>query len=237
MSTVEEKSQEVTVDQPDDTAPADPSPDSREAERESCGGGILLAFLIGVVASLIVGWVIFPKLLYSQKKQPVDFNHALHVQEVDDSCTSCHFFQEDGTFSGIPKLDKCMECHEEPVGISKEEAHFVETYVATGTEVPWHVYARQPPCVFFSHAAHVRLGDMECATCHGDIGESEHSRDYQQNRISGYSRDIWGHNISGFTRHTWESMKMADCAKCHKKENVHQTSVQTERGACFVCHK
>jgi len=237
MSTVEEKSKEVTVDQPDDVALADPSQASRDTEVESSGGGILLAFLIGIAASLIVGWVIFPKLLYSHKEQPVDFNHARHVQEVDNGCASCHYFREDGTFSGIPTLATCVECHEEPIGISSEEAHFVKTYVATGTEVPWYVYSRQPPCVFFSHAAHVNMGHMECATCHGDIGESEHSRVYQENRISGYSRDIWGHNISGFTRHTWESMKMADCARCHQKENVHQSSVQTKKGACFVCHK
>jgi len=237
MSTAEEKSQEVTVDQPDDTAPADSSQVSQDTEGASSGGGIVLAFLIGIAASLIVGWVIFPKLLYSRWEQPVDFNHALHVQEVDNGCASCHYFREDGTFSGIPKLANCLQCHEEPIGISKEEAHFYKTYVATRTEVPWHVYAQQPPCVFFSHAAHVRLGDMACATCHGDIGESKYLKPYQQNRISGYSRDIWGHNISGFTRHTWESMKMSDCADCHKKENVRQTSVQTNRGGCFVCHK
>lgn len=150
MSTAEEKSQEVTVDQPDDTAPANSSQVSQDTEGASSGGGIVLAFLIGIAASLIVGWVIFPKLLYSRWEQPVDFNHALHVQEVDNGCASCHYFREDGTFSGIPKLANCLQCHEEPIGISKEEAHFYKTYVATRTEVPWHVYAQQPPCVFFS---------------------------------------------------------------------------------------
>jgi len=237
MSTVEEKSQEVTVDQPGDAAPAEPPHPSPAAGDESAGGGVLLAFLIGIAASLVVGWVIFPQLLYSRKQQPVDFNHAIHVGEVNNDCASCHYFREDGTFSGIPKLAKCVECHAEPIGISKEEADFVEKYVATGTEVPWYVYSRQPPCVFFSHAAHVKMGHMECTTCHGDIGASEHTRVYEQNRISGYSRDIWGRHISGLTRYTWESMKMADCSRCHQKENVHQSSVQTKKGACFVCHK
>jgi hypothetical protein len=91
--------------------------------------------------------------------------------------------------------------------------------------------------VFFSHAAHVIKGEMDCVTCHGHIGESDSLRPYQENRISGYSRDIWGHDISGlFRRNPWDSMKMNDCANCHRQENVNQASVQTRRGGCFVCH-
>jgi hypothetical protein len=103
--------------------------------------------------------------------------------------------------------------------------------------VPWLVYSRQPDCVYFSHAPHVITGKMECAECHGHIGESEHSRVYEENRISGYSRDIWGKNISGFGHEPWERMKMNDCSKCHVRENVNQGSVQTQKGGCFVCHK
>ena len=44
---------------------------------EGTGGAILLFFILGLAASMIVGWIIFPKLLYSQKQQPIDFNHAL----------------------------------------------------------------------------------------------------------------------------------------------------------------
>ena len=56
--------------------------------------------------------------------------------------------------------------------------------------MPWLVYARQPDCVFFSHAAHIYGAEMECRTCHGDIGTSESLKPYEENRITGYSRDI-----------------------------------------------
>ena len=84
-----------------------------EAKRDGPTGPVLLFFLIGLVLSLVVGWIIFPAVLYSEKKQPIDFNHKLHVENVEDSCASCHFFREDGSFSGIPKLENCLECHEE----------------------------------------------------------------------------------------------------------------------------
>lgn len=238
MSTTDEKSRRSTAQPSDSPTAAEPDPVSTVVRHGDDGGGSVAAFFfIGLAASLFVGWVIFPKLLYSKKKQPIDFNHAMHVDQVDNGCQSCHFFRSDGTFAGLPKLDTCTDCHEEVQGDSAEEKRFVSQYVDKDREVPWLVYSKQPACVFFSHAAHVRMAKMKCATCHGNIGESEHTRIYEQNRISGYSRDIWGRNISGFERHTWDSMKMADCAACHKRENVHQTSAQTGKGACFVCHK
>ena len=172
-----------------------------------------------------------------KKKQPIDFNHTLHNTLVGNGCESCHSFREDGSYSGVPKLAQCIECHEEVQSSNPEEIRFVEQYVKKGIEVPWLVYARQPDCVFFSHAAHVKSAKMDCATCHGPIGESESMKPYQQNRITGYSRDIWGENIGGFKKNTWDRMKMDDCSECHQKKKVVVGSVQTQKEGCFVCHK
>lgn len=231
------------------------------------GGAILLFFILGFAASLVVGWVIFPQLLYSTKAQPIDFDHRLHNVEVGD-CESCHYFREDGTFSGVPTLAQCVDCHEDVMGETEDEAVFVEQYVWKDREVPWLVYSRQPDCVFFSHAAHVIKAGMECESCHGDIGHSTSLRPYQENRITGYSRDIWGYSIAGFGGGPVPRMKMDDCAECHAqaataaretdvagpvgrhfrqevvpaiypldRETAKGSSVQTHRDACFVCHK
>lgn len=237
MST-DEKANEVSGEAADQE-PITPSSETEgfgHGAEGGAGGPIILFFILGLIASLIVGWVIFPKLLYSQKKQPVDFNHALHNEEVEDGCESCHFFREDGTYSGVPKLAQCIDCHEEVNGEDPAEEKFVNEYVAKEREVPWLIYSRQPQNVFFSHVAHVKMAQMDCVTCHGDIGESESLRVYQENRISGYSIDIWGKNIAGIKRNSWDRMKMDDCSECHVRENVNQNSVQTHRGGCFVCH-
>jgi hypothetical protein len=207
-----------------------------DEKEDGAGGPIILFFILGLIASLLIGWVAFPPLLYSQKKQPVDFNHALHNGLVDNGCESCHFFREDGTYSGVPRLAQCIECHEEANSEDPEEIKFVEEYVKKEREVPWLVYSRQPPCVFFSHAAHVKNAQMDCQTCHGPIGESESLKPYQQNRITGYSRDIWGENILGVKRNSWDRMKMDDCAECHATSGVSGGSVQTEKNGCLVCH-
>jgi hypothetical protein len=207
--------------------------------KAGAGGFIILFFIIGFAASMVLGWVIFPKLLYSEKQQPFSFNHALHVGEVDDGCQSCHFFRDDGSFSGVPKLAQCIDCHEEPMGESEDETTFVEQYVWKEREVPWLVYSRQPDCVFFSHAAHIIGAKMDCVTCHGHIGESTESRPYEYNRITTLQPGYLGTQHRGNqAKNTWDRMKMDDCAKCHKEAGViHTSSVQTERDACFVCHK
>lgn len=242
--------------------------DSEPSQKPNgAGATIFLFFIAGLAASLIVGWVVFPKLLYSQKTQPVDFNHALHVELVEEGCRSCHYFRADGSFSGAPKLAECIDCHTSVNGADPEEEKFVTRYVAKGREVPWLIYAKQPACVFFSHAAHVNAAKMDCTTCHGPIGESTELPVYEENRLTGYSRNIWGKSIAGLKRNSWDRMKMDDCAGCHAKKapfvrevtaesslfrrfketaavafpsagmTDKGSSVQTEKDACFVCHK
>ena len=246
MSTTEEKEQTVAEDEQEKGS------DEQAAEVTPVKPGTwrflipIAAFAVGFMSHLFLGWVIFPPLLYSEKQQPIDFSHKLHVGEVGE-CEGCHYFREDGSFSGIPKLENCLECHEEQIGEHLEEEKLVKEYVEPGKEIPWLIYSRQPQCVFFSHAAHVKMAEMECATCHGPIGDSDHVRPYQYNRLTLYSRDIWGWNIAGLAKNGWDylkqaddsggtkiehpaRMKMDDCAKCHEeKRGIHD--------ACFVCHK
>jgi menaquinone reductase, multiheme cytochrome c subunit len=223
----------------DVTDDAHGAPFARSESSSPSGGGalIFLFFIVGLALSMVVGWAVFPQALYSKKNQPFDFNHKIHLAQVDNGCASCHFLRADGTFSGVPRLAQCVGCHSERLGESKDEAVFVGQYVSQRREVPWLVYSRQPDCVFFPHAAHIKGAKLECATCHGPIGTSESLKPFEVNRISGYSRDIWGHNISGIKHNTWDRMKMDDCAECHETAGIHDSSVQTGRDACFVCHK
>ena len=198
---------------------------------------LALFLVLGLVGGLAVGWIAFPRLLYSQETQPLAFNHPLHVEAVGDECEACHFFRDDGSFSGIPDLENCAGCHEEALGETEEERKLIEEYIEPGREIPWLVYAEQPDCVHFPHAPHIFSATKECVTCHGHVAEREVPLVYERNRLTGLSRDVWGRNLAGIKRNSWDRMKMSDCAACHAAENVRRSSVQTGRGACFVCHK
>lgn len=199
-------------------------------------------FLFGLIAALVLGWVFFPLALYSSHTQPFNFSHVVHSKEdigiegatEQERCLFCHEFREDGSFGGIPKIAKCSQCHEDPdspLGKNPAEALFLKEYVAKNKEVPWLVYSQQPDCVYFSHIAHVKMGQMDCRTCHGDHAKTEQLPVFQKNRLSGYSINIWGKNISGYKKNSWDRMKMDDCAQCHSQKG------RKENNACFVCHK
>ncbi|MBC2715963.1 MAG: cytochrome C [Desulfobacteraceae bacterium] len=228
--------QTVSTEAAPETAPTpvDHEPETNDSPpSKSSGWAVFLFFMIGFVGSILSGWILFPELLYSKKDQPIDFNHAVHLDMVSDECNSCHYFRDDGSFAGMPDLSSCVDCHEEAQTDDPEEIKFVDEYVTPGIEVPWLNHSKQPDCVFFSHSAHVIGADMSCESCHGDIGTSEHTRVFEENRLTGYSRDIWGHSISRLGKPEAGEplpMKMNDCAKCHKEETGH-------KGACFQCHK
>jgi len=207
------------------------APSNEASSKKHATGWVILAFfVIGFGFSLLSGWVGFPDLLYKEVPHPFDFSHQTHTAMVGD-CSSCHYFREDGSFSGSPTLQNCDYCHQFVQGDTEDEKIFVEEYVMEGKEVPWNIYAEQPDCVYFSHAPHVKGADIDCAACHGDIGESDSLRPYQENRLTGYSRDIWGWEIARLGEPKYAPrMKMMDCVDCHVEET-------DSKGSCFQCHK
>lgn len=249
MSTTDDKTKEIA-----DDAGQTPPPGAETDENSDIGFPTLF-FIFGFALALIFGWIIFPELLYSKKNQPINFNHALHNELVDNGCESCHFLREDGTYAGVPTNAQCIKCHDEVQGDTRDELILVEDYISKDREVPWLIYSKQPDCVFFSHAAHIKLAEMECAVCHGDIGESTSLKPYRENRITGYPKDIWGKNknimnllsVKNILQGAGlmdedrmgpvDGMKMDDCAECHIKETGRKTSVQTQKDGCLVCHK
>ncbi len=174
-------------------------------------------FMAGAAVALSVGWAGFPRLIYQTRPQPVNFSHKVHADKAGLKCEDCHEIRADGTFSGIPRLEKCGGCHTAAMGTSAAEKYFIDTYVTPQREVPWAVYARQPGNVYFPHAVHVKIAHLECARCHGNHGETDVIPPYQQDRISGYSRDVW------------QRMKMNDCVACHRQRGIEPS--------CLDCHK
>jgi len=189
----------------------------------------ICVFGLGLTFALVAGWVGFPRVLYVQKHQPLEFRHKTHAEKSGVSdCGECHTLRDDGTFAGIPPMEKCAGCHSERIGEGKAEATLVDNYIKPGRETPWLVYARQPANVWFSHAVHIRRAGLACTECHSTYGEFDQMRVYEVNRISGYSRDLWGHSISRLRRTLHEGMKMSDCEDCHRRRNI-------EVG-CIGCH-
>ena len=151
----------------------------------------LILFAAGAALSSTAAWMMTPRLLYRHEAQPVNFSHQVHADKAGAKCDDCHAFRADGTFAGVPTLDKCSGCHAAAMGSTVAEKNFIDRYVTPGREPEWLVYARQPENVYFSHITHVKRANLKCEKCHGSQGTTNTLPPFQQDRISGYSRDIW----------------------------------------------
>jgi menaquinone reductase, multiheme cytochrome c subunit len=172
----------------------------------------IVPFSLGFIGALIVGWWVFPQVLYSEKAQPINFDHPLHVEDQGLECESCHTYREDGSYNGLPSLESCMECHMDVMDPDNpNDVKFIEEYVNQEREIPWLVYQMQPDNVYFSHIVHQ---GFECTECHVDVSTMKQLPPYKQNRLSTYSKD---------------TMKMWQCERCHAENGA--------SNACFVCHK
>jgi hypothetical protein len=188
-----------------------------------------IGFLAGMLIALGAGWFGFPYAIYRTRPQPVNFSHKVHAEKAGTKCDDCHAFRNDGTYAGLPSLDKCSGCHAAPMGTTAEEKKFIEQYVTPNREPQWASYARQPENVYFSHVTHVKTARMKCEACHGNEGSADTLRPYQQDRISGYSRDIWGRPVTKIGFRTEGGMRMDDCVRCHHSQGLEHS--------CLDCHK
>ncbi len=203
--------------------------------KKKCGFLCMAPFIIGLVAAAIFGWIIFPELMLEEKKQPIAFNHVIHIEGAGMTCEDCHYLREDGTFSGVPTTESCASCHASAITESPEEARFIAEYVDEGVEIKdkWLIYQKQPDNVYFSHAAHnfetctmchedlyATPQDL-CNACHLDVGSTTTPPIHRENRLSGYSE---------------ETMMMPTCEACHANPG-HYDGVTRASNACFTCHK
>jgi hypothetical protein len=152
-------------------------------------------FLLGLVAGFLL-LLLFISLGFGFKTdQPISFNHKKHFEQGLE-CDSCHHYFKTQNFSGMPDLTTCLECHKEPVTQSPEEEK-IRQFQKKGQEIPWRRIYGEPDHIFYSHRRHVVLGKIPCATCHGDIAQSERP-----------------------PSKPWVKMTMKWCMDCHTKNKV-----------------
>lgn len=100
--------------------------------------------------------------------QPIQFNHEKHTADLE--CVDCHKFNRTQTFSGLPTVKDCMECHDKPQTDSPEEEK-IRVAAKEGRELEWKRLFQVPKHVYYSHRRHVILGQLPCQRCHGNMGK------------------------------------------------------------------
>ena len=145
-------------------------------------------YILGILFIGAVAWQV--KLVYEagsalgrqelyEPDQPIKFSHVVHVADNQINCQYCHNTASHSKSAGIPDVNVCWNCH----AIVREGTHsgkhqiskVVEAY-ESGTPIEWIRIHNLQDHAFFSHAQHVSVGGIECATCHGAIEEMDRVR-------------------------------------------------------------
>lgn len=146
---------------------------------------------IGIVTALFMVIVVKATIdgLYSvgvqqgyQPHQPIAFSHKLHAGQYQINCQYCHTGVMKAKSANIPSPNICMNCHRqiktESPEIQKIYAAIdfdpeTQTYGDNQKPIEWIRVHNLPDLVYFNHSQHVKVGGIECQTCHGAIQEME----------------------------------------------------------------
>ena len=151
--------------------------------------------------------------------QPIHYSHKIHAGANQIECKYCHSSARVSKHSGIPSLNVCMNCHEyigEYNGEEDLENGYTkdfytneikklynavgwdeENQVYTGNTQPvkWIRILNLPDFVYFNHAQHAQVAQIECQTCHGPVEEME-------------------------IMYQYSPLTMGWCIDCHRESNV-----------------
>ncbi len=118
--------------------------------------------------------------------QPIKFSHALHVGQNKIECQYCHSSVEKSKHASIPGTQICMNCHkavQEGPKYGKEEIAKIYNYsgwdpneskfTKAPKDIAWVKIHNLPDHVYFNHSQHVKVGGINCQTCHGKVEEYE----------------------------------------------------------------
>ena len=182
--------------------------------------------------------------------QPINYSHKLHAGKLQIDCKYCHSTVEKSKQASIPSANTCMNCHKS-INLrerydGKVSPEISKIYTAIGWDpennayipgykqkpIEWVRIHNLPDLAYFNHSQHVKVGKIECQTCHGPIQEMDKVYQFstlQMNwcinchREKGidvannkYYEDLHKRlKIEGKTLYTVEDNGGTECGKCH----------------------
>ena len=124
-----------------------------------------------------------------------------------------------------------MNCHS---AIKTESVEIQKIYAAVENNKPieWDRIHNLPDLSYFNHAQHVKVGNQECQTCHGEIQEMEVVQQHslltmgwcidchRETEVNSKGNDYYDRLLEYHTKKTTSPMTVEnigglECSKCH----------------------
>ena len=174
--------------------------------------------------------------------QPIAYSHGIHAGQYEIDCNYCHTGVRKSKSANIPSANICMNCH---VAIKTESKEIQKIYAAIDYDpetgeygedtqpIEWVRVHNLPDLAYFNHSQHVKVGGLECETCHGPIKEMEVVYQYsnltmgwcinchRETNVKSKGNDYYTNLVELHNeKNTKEPMKVEDiggleCSKCH----------------------
>ncbi len=143
---------------------------------------VLIAVVVGLLFGVKSGlYGIGVQQAYAPT-QPIPFSHKIHAGDHEIDCNYCHTGVRKAKHANIPSPNICMNCHNQ---IKKDSPWIAKIYEAIDYDpatgeygenrkpIEWVRVHNLPDLVYFNHQQHVKVGGIECETCHGPIKEMD----------------------------------------------------------------
>lgn len=142
-----------------------------------------------------------------QPEQPIYYSHKVHAGINQISCLYCHGNAWESKHAAIPSVNVCMNCHKSINEYVKGPKLYDDNgkevdgtaqilklyeYAAFDPKNPnkwdpskakpieWVKIHNLPDHVYFNHSQHIRAGNVQCQTCHGEITAMDEVKQFSE---------------------------------------------------------
>jgi cytochrome c551/c552 len=141
-----------------------------------------------------------------QPEQPIFYSHKVHAGTNQISCLYCHGNAWESRHAAVPSVNVCMNCHKtittyNGAPLFRENGDSVNGTVQlqklfryagfdpknqnawkpeNAKPIPWVRIHSLPDLVYFNHSQHIRVGNVQCQTCHGPITEMDEVKQFSE---------------------------------------------------------
>lgn len=142
-----------------------------------------------------------------QPVQPIYYSHKVHAGINQINCLYCHGAAMEGKHAAIPSVNVCMNCHKAITSYEKGPklynengdeingtAEIQKLYDYAGFDpknaaawdpskakpIEWVKIHNLPDHVYFNHSQHVKAGNVQCQTCHGEITAMDEVKQFSE---------------------------------------------------------
>jgi hypothetical protein len=144
--------------------------------------------------------------------QPINFSHKIHAGDNAISCQYCHFAADKGRHAGIPPTELCLNCHKK-IKPDAPDIKKIKAAIESKTNIKWIRVHNLPDFAYFNHSQHVRVGKVNCQSCHGPVETMTRLTQVKPMNM-GWCIDCHrGNEIAPPKDH--KNATGGDCARCH----------------------